>query len=608
MPPAEALLAFTFWDAQFARWCVWVGLVVLTVALLLLIRTRWGQSQPLGKCVVLSLLVHLLLGIYTTTVQIVSSTVGSPSSSGIQVSLDESAAPVSSVDLSVPDSWTTPADGGGESFADPTELLTSSSTVPDLTAAKNFERTHVEPPLPLVPLSLPEPSPGEEVAPPADPMMSPLKSVVRDAEPIEMPSATAAREPDPVPPPAATAAAAATSTAPSGGMNREAEADSPAPPVPLAGAGGPAQGAGALPEAMQQRMGDHLKGGRAFGATQESEAAVQASLRWLAANQRPSGRWDARELGGGAGRAADGQDRQAAGLQADTGLTGLALLAFLAGGHTHLQGQHQSTVRRGLEFLLGAQDTDGCLGGAGNRYERMYCHAMATCALSEAYAMSRDKRLQSGLHRAIDYTLRSQDRTTGGWRYQPNEAGDTSQLGWQLMALKSAELGGMAMPAETREGMARFIRSVSSGRNGGLACYQPTRPVATRSMTAEAMVCRQFLGLPIQAETAHEASNFVLQEMPGSGQTNHYYWYYATLALYQLQGDPWQRWNQALQKSLLGSQRQDGGNAGSWDPDPVWGGCGGRVYSTALATLCLEVYYRYLPLYVAVERREKRTK
>jgi hypothetical protein len=37
--------------------------------------------------------------------------------------------------------------------------------------------------------------------------------------------------------------------------------------------------------------------------------------------------------------------------------------------------------------------------------------------------------------------------------------------------------------------------------------------------------------------------------------------------------------------------------AGSWDPDPVWGMHGGRVYATALAAMTLEVYYRYLPMH-----------
>ena len=78
---------------------------------------------------------------------------------------------------------------------------------------------------------------------------------------------------------------------------------------------------------------------------------------------------------------------------------------------------------------------------------------------------------------------------------------------------------------------------------------------------------------------------------------DYYYWYYGTLAMYQLQGDHWKRWNDALTRQLLTAQSAAGDNAGSWDPKAPWGTYGGRVFSTALSTLCLEVYYRFLPLY-----------
>ena len=140
-----------------------------------------------------------------------------------------------------------------------------------------------------------------------------------------------------------------------------------------------------------------------------------------------------------------GRDRQKAGSHADTAMTGLALLAFLASGHTHLDGPYQEDIRRGLEFLIQSQAPDGNLGGEAVAFEFMYCHAMATCALSEAYGLTRDQRLREPVRRAIRYTVAAQDPKGGGWRYKPGDAGDTSQLGWQLMSLKSAELAGIPM-------------------------------------------------------------------------------------------------------------------------------------------------------------------
>jgi hypothetical protein len=122
-------------------------------------------------------------------------------------------------------------------------------------------------------------------------------------------------------------------------------------------------------------------------------------------------------------------------------------------------------------------------------------------------------------------------------------------------------------------------------------------------MTAEAIYCRQLLGMSRTNPSSDEAGDFILEELPGQGETNLYYWYYATLATYQLQGDHWQIWNKALQKNLLKTQRSDGDLAGSWDPDPVWGAYGGRAYGTAMSALCLEVYYRYLPLNVEIAKQ-----
>jgi hypothetical protein len=226
----------------------------------------------------------------------------------------------------------------------------------------------------------------------------------------------------------------------------------------------------------------------------------------------------------------------------------------------------------------------------------MYCHGMATLALGEAYGMTGDPGLRPFLERALGYTVRSQHPVTGGWRYQPGDEGDTSQLGWQLMSLHSAELAGLPISATTRAGMIRFLNTVTTGPQRGLASYRP-RTAPSRTMTAEAMACRMFLGLKQDESAVREAVTYLLQETPQGGPFNEYYWYYATLALFQLQGPAWEAWNGALQDRLLATQETGGTLAGSWPTNTVWGGYGGRVYTTAMNALCLEVYYRHLPLY-----------
>jgi hypothetical protein len=118
-------------------------------------------------------------------------------------------------------------------------------------------------------------------------------------------------------------------------------------------------------------------------------------------------------------------------------------------------------------------------------------------------------------------------------------------------------------------------------------------------MTAEALALRAMLGLPMSAQATQEAKQMLIGQLPGNGETNFYYWYYATLALYQSrnQNDAWGRWNEAMKKELISTQVLQGDLAGSWEARCIWGGHGGRIYTTALACMCLEVYYRYLPIY-----------
>jgi hypothetical protein len=341
--------------------------------------------------------------------------------------------------------------------------------------------------------------------------------------------------------------------------------------------------------------GDHLQAAVGGGGSPETEAAVQAALRWLSSNQEPDGRWQAKRHEAGRDTMTDGRSRPNAGLEADAGMTGLALLSLLGAGHTHHRGSYQENVRRALEFLLAIQTPSGSLAGGADSYAAMYCHGMATFALGEAFGVTGDPRLEQPLRRAIGYTVAAQDPLGGGWRYRPRDPGDTSQLGWQLMALRSAELAGIPIPEPTRANTIRYLQSVAAGQHGGLASYRPRERV-TRTMTAEAVFCWQLLGMTRQHPAGNEAGDFLLGDLPGQGPPNFYYWYYATLATFRLQGRHWERWNDALRTHLVATQQRTEPLAGSWDPDPVWGGYGGRIYSTSLATLSLEVYYRYLPL------------
>ncbi len=674
---------------------LWIGLAVLSVTLFVLSRTRWGQERPLRKCLVLSILAHVLLMGYATTVKIVAGIPVRDPAPIVHISLDEgnpretaseeagarlpspwashhhdapsdvnpldleradvasenessrrsqadelgtaALAPLDRVAMVAPiqPDPDSPQDTLVEQESDSTEKAAPidapsperrdapGSRVPDVESERiEVSATEGETPnkpastariaslvlqerVPLPRLNVPVTvEPDRVLAGPVD-MMTDGHGEPADLEETVAPDANS--QAGNLKPSSLTAAATPSAASLAGLTSVEMSNLIEVTPIDMGSdmVGVPALGQARLQEKKQDvprvyrlRVAPNRSEiALRYGATNESEAAVRAALKWLADNQERDGRWNPDRHHGGKERRVLGRDRFGAGAQADTGISALALLAFLASGHTQEEGLYRENVQRGLEFLVRSQASDGNLGGRASTYAFMYCHAMATFALSEAYGMTTDRQLEGAVRRAVMYTVTAQNPTTGGWRYNVGDEGDTSQLGWQLMALKSADLAGIPMPAHTRQGAIRYLKSVSSGRYGGLAAYRPVEE-ASRPMTAEALACRHFLEVPPDSRMASEASQYLLAEVPGEGEPNFYYWYYATLGLYQTQSEAWDHWNAALQRELLSRQRDSGGMAGSWDPDTVWGGYGGRVYTTALATLCLEVYYRFMPLYV----------
>ena len=179
-------------------------------------------------------------------------------------------------------------------------------------------------------------------------------------------------------------------------------------------------------------------------------------------------------------------------------------------------------------------------------------------------------------------------------------------FGWQMMSLKSAEIAGVSVSDIVRQRMARFLRSRRLGEEGGLAGYRAEDP-ADATMTAEAMFCRQMLGYQRDGADSREAVAYLMRFKPTREDMNLYYWYYGTLAMFQYGGPKWDEWNTEVRELLTAEQIQSGPLAGTWDPRKSrWGRAGGRVYTTALATLTLEVYYRFLPLYRAAAPPDER--
>ena len=326
------------------------------------------------------------------------------------------------------------------------------------------------------------------------------------------------------------------------------------------------------------------------GGTLLTEAAVARALEWFVQHQQPNGSWklDSREYGSDRGD-----------ISTDAGATALALLPFLGAGQTHKTGIYRSVVANGLDYLLDHQQDNGDLRAGTTGEAGMYVHGQATIVLCEAYAMTRDRNIQEAARRAVDFIINAQ-HSEGGWRYRPGMAGDTSVLGWQLMALQSAKMAGIAVPQKCFQQASRYLDSASE-LGGAVYAYQPGHS-PTPNMTAEGLLCRFYLDGNKRTAAIETGLDLLLERnSPSRDNLDFYYLYYATQAFHQAGGDRWNHWNALSSTLLVGEQRTHGPHAGSWDVRGYLAEAGGRLYVTALATCTLEVYYRHIPIFEPME-------
>ena len=330
-----------------------------------------------------------------------------------------------------------------------------------------------------------------------------------------------------------------------------------------------------------------------IGATRESEKAVDAALEWLAKHQFADGGWSFAHNLAPQCRDRCGNSCDPRFASARNAATGLALLPFLGAGQTHKEGKYQKVVRSGLYFLTSRQNPhSGSLWESGGR---MYSHGIASIALCEAYAMTRDEALHQPAQGALNFICYAQDPIGGGWRYNPREAGDTSVVGWQIMALKSGHMAYLTVPPITIKKASAFLDSVQSASGANYGYLLPGEGPSTEATTAIGVLCRMYLG----AKRTQPDLDRGVQWLSGRGpNSNLYYDYYATQVMHHWEGAPWKKWNARMRDELVVSQAKKGHEAGSWYiPGNRNNRMAGRLYCTSLATMILEVYYRHMPIY-----------
>jgi len=355
---------------------------------------------------------------------------------------------------------------------------------------------------------------------------------------------------------------------------------------------------------------------------------VADALDWLAAHQSRDGHWSCAAFDEQCGHLGTDTVCDGAGSPAfDVGVSSLALLAFLGAGQTDRRGEHATTVRDGLRFLVNVQQPDGNFGSPTSA-QSTYDHVLATLALVEAWELSgQELRFRAPAERGLAH-LAALRNPGGAWRYRPfhpemsTTPNDMSVTGWAILTLTMARNYGLRIDDRALADALAFLDEMTDpatgitgyssrgGRPAREAGSEAIWPAAqSESMTAVGVLCRIFadpdLSQPGEREKVELGVAAIAalpplwsDELPG--RRDFYFWYYGSYALFQvrgetwIKGEPWKAWERALLPAIAGHQQREGERRGSWDPQPdPWGSTGGRVYSTAILALTLEVFSRY---------------
>jgi hypothetical protein len=364
------------------------------------------------------------------------------------------------------------------------------------------------------------------------------------------------------------------------------------------------------------RYGGRGGGGKKGGGGKSYAENIDAGLQWLKNHQDEDGKWDCDNFMKHDDPSSDICDGPGNAVH-DVGVTGLALLAYLGDGNTMRAGAYKDQVKKGVLWLREQQDPQTGLFGTAASHDFIYDHAIAAYAMCEAFGLSNYTLLKPTAQKGILY-LEAHRNPYSVWRYQPRDNdNDTSVTGWAIMAYESGEFFGLTINKEALKLCGVWLDQVSdpSGVHGYSKQGEPSSrkpgdhgtkfPVEKgAAMTAVGLFCRFFMNQDPKEKPVMKAAADRLLERPPlwdekAGTIDHYYWYYATYALFQMGGKHWTDWQKKLEVAVVKNQHKDKGKKnlyGSWDPKCAWGEDGGRVYSTATLVLTLEAYYRYSKL------------
>lgn len=359
--------------------------------------------------------------------------------------------------------------------------------------------------------------------------------------------------------------------------------------------------------------------------------SMPAELEWLADHQNEEGFWSAASpeadttrslaLRAGLARSYAGvsQTRFHTDGRADLAVTALALWAFSEKGYHHRSDHYRETCRKALLWLRKTQARDGSFDGARNLHD----NALATIALLTVYGLSGDQAIRGTATNALDYVV-SQQVSGSGWGVGVHHEPDIESTWYGVLAVHHARLVGLDFKTSgVFKKAGAFLDMVAQDEEETVVtAWSATRiddpapeisglsrmPFKHAAWVAAAVLSGHCdlndQRIQRRIELVTEQGNLPDHKFPN---VDFQYWYVGTSVAYLAGRDAWERWEKALVKAMFDHQR---GHAqsdrrrgwtsgaaiqehGSWDPIDPWTDVGGRVHSTTVVILALEIRGRY---------------
>lgn len=295
---------------------------------------------------------------------------------------------------------------------------------------------------------------------------------------------------------------------------------------------------------------------RRFYGTDSCQATVQAALKWLLLQQQ--------DYNG----AFHQQERARCGSRA-LATHSLAMLALLADG---VHDTNRSAIERGVAHLREWIDDSGNIIIGETTVDRDVAQGMAALALVEAAIMLDDEALLKETEQVINHNLPLQRRPTAGLD------------GYFLLAAETAEVGGIAIAADDLAALRMRGRTGARDENAG--------HVGLMALTRYLYGYRDSGALRGQLNTLAA----LMPRLDEHQRSDPLSWFFPSLAFREAGGDAWERWNTALQRSLLPCFQYDNVANVAWVRHQQVRYADNDVFATSLVLLNLQAAHRYIPL------------